>query len=292
MVILHFHLFQSIVLRVGCRYFCALSLHLMLTSSTLQSLNHDPSTRVTKKWYSFVACDKRVTKLNFDTVMSTPLKVSRQRIESIIKLTKIFHACVVYTILPFVTYRVVIRFSYVTLLCQPCRWVAIGSQHSFDISVAIRAARNLLAANWVGVCATAFVRSDHTGVPFELSSWNFQHLSRIDWATKWRWKWFFCKFFFAYTVTITDHFGPNYVIKLLGINHLFVFRVVKRHNETGDIVVKLMEGHPCSLLNMIHAVCECIRWNLLCKQKQMAAEMSVSIWRMSHIVHDNLKLGA
>ncbi len=35
-------------------------------------------------------------------------------------------------------------------------------QHAFNISVAIRAAHNLLAANWVGVCATACVRSDRT----------------------------------------------------------------------------------------------------------------------------------
>ncbi len=42
-------------------------------------------------------------------------------------------------------------------------------QHSFDISVAILAARNILAANWVGVRATAFARWDHTGMPFELS---------------------------------------------------------------------------------------------------------------------------
>ncbi len=42
-------------------------------------------------------------------------------------------------------------------------------QHSFDISVAVWAACNLLAANWVGVHATAFEWLDSTGVPFELS---------------------------------------------------------------------------------------------------------------------------
>ncbi len=67
-------------------------------------------------------------------------------------------------------------------------------QHSFDISVAFRVTHNLLAANWVVVRATAFVWSDCTGVPFELSGWNFQHLSRIDVATKWRWQRFFCNF--------------------------------------------------------------------------------------------------
>ncbi len=35
-------------------------------------------------------------------------------------------------------------------------------------------------------------------------------MSRIEWATKWRWQWFFV----AYTVTITDHFGPNYVVRI------------------------------------------------------------------------------
>ncbi len=42
-------------------------------------------------------------------------------------------------------------------------------QHSSDISVAIWVVCNLLAANGVGVHTTAFARSDHTGVPFELS---------------------------------------------------------------------------------------------------------------------------
>ncbi len=51
-----------------------------------------------------------------------------------------------------------------------------------------------LSQNWVRVRATAFARSDGTGVPFELSGWNFQHLSRIDWAAKLRWQRFFCYF--------------------------------------------------------------------------------------------------
>ncbi len=37
-----------------------------------------------------------------------------------------------------------------------------------------------LSQNWLGVRATALEWSDHTGVPFELSGWNFQRLSRID----------------------------------------------------------------------------------------------------------------
>ncbi len=67
-------------------------------------------------------------------------------------------------------------------------------QHSFDVSVAIQAAHNLLAANWVGVRVTAFVQSYLTGVSFEPSGWNFQCLSRIDWATNWHWQQFFCNF--------------------------------------------------------------------------------------------------
>ncbi len=67
-------------------------------------------------------------------------------------------------------------------------------QHSFDISVVVQAACDLLAANWVVIRATAFARSDCTGVPFELSGWNFQRLSRIDWKTKWRWQQFFCNY--------------------------------------------------------------------------------------------------
>ncbi len=51
-----------------------------------------------------------------------------------------------------------------------------------------------LSQNWVGVRTTPFARSDCTGVPFELLGWNFQRLSRIDWATKWRWQRFFCNF--------------------------------------------------------------------------------------------------
>ncbi len=62
----------------------------------------------------------------------------------------------------------------------------------------------------------------------------------------------------------------------------------------GDIADRLMEGCLCftHLHNVIHAVRKCVRWNLLCKQKQMAAEMSLSTWSMSHILHDNLRLGA
>ncbi len=71
---------------------------------------------VTSEWQSWVL-----------SLLCQHLSRCRQRSESIIKVTKIFRACTVYTILPFVTYRVVILFSYVTLLCHPCRWVIIGA---------------------------------------------------------------------------------------------------------------------------------------------------------------------
>ncbi len=58
------------------------------------------------------------------TDMSTPLKVSTKKWEYY-KSDKIFRACAVYISLPFVTILVVIRISYVTLLCHPCRWVVI-----------------------------------------------------------------------------------------------------------------------------------------------------------------------
>ncbi len=80
-----------------------------------------------------------------------------------------------------------------------------------------------LSQNWVRVRATAFALSDLTGVPFELFHWNFQCLSRIDWATKWRWEWFCLQFFFAYMVTIMDHFGPNYVIPLYSENLFTIY---------------------------------------------------------------------
>ncbi len=60
---------------------------------------------VTSEWQSWVLL-----------LLCRPLSRCQQRSESIIKVTKIFHACAVYTILPFVTYQVVIRFSYVTLV--------------------------------------------------------------------------------------------------------------------------------------------------------------------------------
>ncbi len=55
------------------------------------------------------------------------------------------------------------------------------------------------------------------------------------------------------------------LLKLLRINCLFVFHMVKRYNKIGDIVDRLREGRPHSihLPNVIHAVCECVRQNLL-----------------------------
>ncbi len=82
---------------------------------------------MTKKWLGFVACDKRVTKLSLVTAMLTPLKVSTKKWEhyksdkdfSRIRSLHHFTICHIW---------VVIQFSYVTLLCHPCRWVIIGAQ--------------------------------------------------------------------------------------------------------------------------------------------------------------------
>ncbi len=66
------------------------------------------------------------------------------------------------------------------------------------------------------------------------------------------------------------------------------------YNKTGDIVDRSREGHPCSvhLPNVNHVVYECVRWNPLCKQKQMTVDMNVSTWSLSSTLQDNLKLGA
>ncbi len=83
------------------------------------------------------------------------------------------------------------------------------------------------------------------------------------------------------------------LLKPLGINHLFVFCIVKRYNKMAYIVDRLREGcsHHVNLSNVIHAVCEHIRWNPLHKRKQMTAEMSVSTWNISCILQNDLKLG-
>ncbi len=88
--------------------------------------------------------------------------------------------------------------------------------------------------------------------------------------------------------------GRTFTLKLLGINHLLVFRTVKQYNEVGDIVDRLREGHPHSvhLPSVIHADCKCVRQNPLHKQKRMAVEISVSTQSMSHILHNSLKLRA
>ncbi len=101
-------------------------------------------------------------------------------------------------------------------------------------------------------------------------------------------------------VIITLHecgWSPSEIVillKPLGIDHLFVFCMVKWYSKTGDTVDKLREGHRHSvhMPNVIHAVREYVRWNPLHKQKRMTVEMSVSAQSMSCILHDNLKLSA
>ncbi len=84
----------------------------------------------------------------------------------------------------------------------------------------------------------------------------------------------------------------HYSTEIIGINHSFVFHTVKWYNKMDYIVDSLKEAHPCSvhLPNVIHTIHEWVKWNLLCKQKQLAVEMSVSTWRISLTLHDNLKL--
>ncbi len=63
----------------------------------------------------------------------------------------------------------------------------------------------------------------------------------------------------------------------------------------GDFVDRLKERRLCSahLPNVIHAVCECVRWNPLCKQKRITTEMSMPTQSISRrILHDDLKFRA
>ncbi len=82
------------------------------------------------------------------------------------------------------------------------------------------------------------------------------------------------------------------LLKLLIFNRLFVFCTVKRYNKMGDIFDRLREEclHFVCLPNVIHAFCERVRWNPQHKYKWMAAEMSVSLQRMSRILQVDLKL--
>ncbi len=89
-------------------------------------------------------------------------------------------------------------------------FTSITLQHSFDISVAIRRAYNLSAANWVGVrnslCAIG---------PYGCAVWaivlKFSAFVKNRSGYKMTLTAIFLQFFFLYMVTITDHFGPNYV---------------------------------------------------------------------------------
>ncbi len=41
----------------------------------------------------------------------------------------------------------------------------------------------------------------------------------------------------------------------------------------------------------IHAICEWVRWNSVCKQKCLTVEMNVSKHSLSHILREDLRLG-
>ncbi len=125
--------------------------------------------------------------------------------------------------------------------------------HSFDISVAIWAVRNLLAANEIGVRTIAFAQSDHINVLFKLSGWNFQHLSRIDWATKWCWQCFLAIFLHIYG----DNYGSFWtklcifiILSLFFFLHyffkqnIFISEILKKkiNIKIGDYLGKYLES--------------------------------------------------
>ncbi len=109
---------QSICLTLVWFIFCICS-----TGPQLRSIDKGDK-EVIKFFRRWQASDK----VEFCHCYVDTLRGVDKRSESIIKVTKSFRACAVYTILPFVTYRVVIQFSYITLLCHPCQWVVIGTQ--------------------------------------------------------------------------------------------------------------------------------------------------------------------
>ncbi len=79
----------------------------------------------------------------------------------------------------------------------------------------------------------------------------------------------------------------HYSTEPLGINHLFVFRMVTLLIGWEWFVCTL---YVCQV--WIHSVCEYVRWNPQHKQKWMAVEMSVSTHGTSYILHNDVKLDA
>ncbi len=98
-----------------------------------------------------------------------------------------------------------------------CRDSAQEVSQAYNASVLRNNSRKLvffgfyLSQNWVGARATAFARSDCTSVPFELSGWNFSAIVKNRLGYRMTLTATFLEFLFAYLVTITDYFGPNYV---------------------------------------------------------------------------------
>ncbi len=157
--------------------------------------HHFVAQSILDKCWKFQPDSSNGTPVRFDcakAVARTPTQLAANRLQAARMITLISNKC--WSIL-----EVSIR----------CRDSAQEVSQAYNASVLRNNFRKLvffvfyLSQNWVGVRATAIAWSDRTSIPFELSSWNFQCLSRIDWATKWRWQQFFCKFLFRI-------YGDNY----------------------------------------------------------------------------------
>lgn len=80
----------------------------------------------------------------------------------------------------------------------------------------------------------------------------------------------------------------------VGVSRLFVYRTIKRYNDTGDVVDRARSGRPrvVRTKETIKAVRERIRRNPVRKQKVMAREMKISPRSMSRILREDLNLKA
>ncbi len=78
------------------------------------------------------------------------------------------------------------------------------------------------------------------------------------------------------------------------ISRMFVYQTLARYRESSSTKDQPRSGHPRDIRTQkqIYAVRECIRRNLLCKQKVMSRDMKFSPRTMSRIFKDDLQLGA
>lgn len=84
------------------------------------------------------------------------------------------------------------------------------------------------------------------------------------------------------------------LLKPIGINERFVFRTLKRFEETGSVVDRVRSGRPRSARTekVINAVRARIERKPLRKQKILSREMNVAPRTMSRILRDDLHLSA